>query len=307
MRYADPHMLKDHWLVEGRMHGSGAFGAETVENYGRDLGNLTSDGQPIDLLRLADWKQRRDAAARAGEPFDETPPPLGWISFIGDLIWEATPFHVDAWLNQWRHGAERSRARRRAALFSFYEHARAQSIVPGNPVRPIRPGDLSELPKRVKLSRRQSGQMRSAADRYADPRDRLLIYLLLAGLRPFQACGLFVERTYRAQDGTWTSRLPVKGGGFDPKPWVWPAECAEVLREYLGGARWVRPPHSYEDRGPLLTSFNGRALTADTEPRRIVRKIAELHPGLAELAPRLSADGVALSLSPFEDDEESER
>ncbi|MCX4826332.1 hypothetical protein OG883_42590 [Streptomyces sp. NBC_01142] len=56
--------------------------------------------------------------------------------------------HVDAWLNQWKDGAPRSRARRRSALFSFYEHAVREGIVPGNPVRAIRPGVSSDMPGR---------------------------------------------------------------------------------------------------------------------------------------------------------------
>ncbi|WP_141753575.1 hypothetical protein [Streptomyces agglomeratus] len=211
--------------------------------------------------------------------------------------------HVDAWLNQWKDGAPRSRARRRYALFSFYEHAVREGVVPGNPVRAIRPGVSSEMPGRPKLTRRQSGMMRSAADRYADPRDRLLIYLLLAGLRPFQATGLYLDRTYREQHRV-TSRLPVKGGGFDKDPWPWSAECVEALDGYVSDFRAHRQPHSTRTEGPLVTSWNGRALTADTEPRRSVRRIAELHPGLVEIAPRLTADGVALSLSPLEDEEE---
>ncbi|MFJ9719947.1 hypothetical protein ACIRPQ_29145 [Streptomyces sp. NPDC101213] len=301
-------MVRDHWLTQGKLRGEAAFGEETRENYGRDLGELSDDGRPLDLLKLKAWQEERDAAARRGEPFEEPPPALGWISFIGDLVWEATPFHVDAWLNQWKGGAARSRARRRAALFSFYEHAMRQQIVPGNPVRAIRPGVPAGLPGRVKLTRRQSGMMRSAADRWADPRDRLLVYLLLAGLRPFQACGLFLDRTFREQGGRVVSRLPMKGGGLRKEPWEWPAECVEALDAYVPEVRRVYPPYSSAEAGPLLTSWQtGRALTADTEPRRIVRRIAELHPGLAELAPRLTADGVALSVSPFTDDVEEDQ
>jgi hypothetical protein len=112
------------------------------------------------------------------------------------------------------------------------------------------------------------------------------------------------DRTYREQHRV-VSRLSMKGGGYRKEPWEWPAECVEALDAYVPQVRRAYPPHSTKEAGPLLTSWQmGRALTADTEPRRIVRRIAELHPGLAELAPRLSADGVALSPSPFEDDEE---
>jgi phage tail protein X len=37
-----------------------------------------------------------------------------------------------------------------------------------------------------------------------------------------------------------------------------------------------------------------------------VREVAAAHPGLADLAPQLTADGVALSLSPFVDDEDQD-
>ncbi|MEU6932805.1 hypothetical protein AB0A05_27025 [Streptomyces sp. NPDC046374] len=301
MKWANPYMLRDHWLSQGKHNGEKAYGAETWENYGRDLGVLTEDGQPLDLLRLQEWKDNRDAAARAGEPFAAVPPALGWIQFIGDLIWEATPFHVDAWLNQWPAAAIRSRSRRRSSLFSFYEHAVREGIVPGNPVRPIRPGVSPGLPGRVKLTRRQAGMLRSAADRYADPRDRLLIYLLLAKLRPFQATGIWLERTFPEQHRV-VSRIPVKGGGYAPEPWEWPAECVEALDAYVPDFRIVRPPYSSKEQGPLFTSRNGRQLDADKMPRVIVRQIAEMHVGLTEIAPRLTADGVALGPSPFEDD-----
>ncbi|WP_419249344.1 alpha/beta fold hydrolase [Streptomyces canus] len=45
---------------------------------------------------------------------------------------------------------------------------------------------------------------------------------------------------------------------------------------------------------------------AETTPRRIMRVVAERHAGLTGLAGELTADGVALSLSPLEDDEQEQ-
>ncbi|WP_326659400.1 hypothetical protein [Streptomyces canus] len=42
----------------------------------------------------------------------------------------------------------------------------------------------------------------------------------------------------------------------------------------------------------------------ENTPRRIVRVVAERHAGLMGLAGDLTADGVALWLSPLEDDEQ---
>ncbi|WP_127361674.1 hypothetical protein [Actinacidiphila soli] len=295
MIHADPYMVRDHWLHQGR-HG---YAEETHEGYGRDLGRVDERGHSIDLAKLADYKAARAAAQAAGEPFDQRPPPLGWIPFIAELVWEATPWHVDAWLNQWQ-GAVRSRSRRRSAVFGFYEHAVGEGIVPGNPARPIRNGVTADLPGRVKLTRRQAGMLRSAADRYAAPRDRLLVYLLLADLRPGQVVGVYMESIYREQQRV-TSKVPLKGGGSEK--WEWPAECVEALDGYLPGRMW-RQPHSSAGTGPLLTSRNGRKVDAESTPRRIVREVAAAHPGLVELAPHITADGVALSLSPFADEDQ---
>ncbi|MEW2553663.1 hypothetical protein AB0957_18250 [Streptomyces zhihengii] len=296
MTHPDPYTVRDHWLYQGTR----GYSAETHEAYTRDLGRLDDQHRSLDLAALAEYRRRQAEAHRKGENFTETPPPLGWLPFIAELVWEATPFHIDAWLNQW-NGSVRSRSRRRSAVHSFYEHARAQGIVPGNPTRPIRNGVTTDLPGRVKLTRRQSGMLRSAADRHATPRDRLLIYLLLAGLRPFQAVGLHLDTTYREQ-ARWTSKVPLKGGGTEM--WEWPAECADALQDYTPAKRIWKHPHSAHETGPLLTSRNGRAIDAENTPRRIVREIAALHPGLTDLGPQLTADGVALSLSPFEDDDQ---
>ncbi|BDT39469.1 hypothetical protein [Streptomyces yaizuensis] len=298
----DPYAVREDWLATGKIYGADrTYGPESAENYRRDLGQLTPDGYSLDLIKLADWRLARDTAARAAVPFDRPPPPLGWIPFAGPLIWEATPLHVDTWLNQWKTGAARSRARRRAALYAFYEHARTWRIVPGNPVTAIRPPATSDLPRRITLTLREAGMLRSAADLWATPRDRLLLYLLLARLRPGQVCGLHIDRTYPEQHRT-VSRVPVKGGWFDRTPWEWPPEAVEALNSYRPH-RAHRQPHSGPGTGPLLTSRYGKPLTADTEPRRVVRSVAELHPGLAHLAPRLTADGVSLSPSPFADDD----
>lgn len=45
---------------------------------------------------------------------------------------------------------------------------------------------------------------------------------------------------------------------------------------------------------------------AETTPRRVVRVVAERHARLTGLAGELAADGVALSLSPLEDDEQEQ-
>jgi site-specific recombinase XerD len=201
-------------------------------------------------------------------------------------------------------GAPRSRARRVSAVGAFYAYAVHFGHALHNPVDPRLSGKAHLSTPRPRLSEGQVHLLRWGADRldgdYAE-RDRLLVYLMLAGLRPRQVVELDLSGVTFEQHRM-TALVWQRGGGL--RRTAFPDEVRDLVRAYLP-VRTHRGPDSHEDRGPLLVTYRGHRLDLNKTPHDIL-KIAVAHarscpdPDAPDLPARVNPDMVALSPSPFE-------
>jgi integrase len=228
-----------------------------------------------------------------------------WLDFMDGLRLDplkAQPSHVKTWLDS-RGGAVRYRALRQSALSAYYTHAIGSGHATYDPALTELRGRPQDEPETPKLSPGQMALLQWGADRLQSDypeRDRLFAYLQLAGLRSGQVRALTVQEIVFEQGRT-TADIQQKGGG--PRRYVLPPEVVALIRAYLQVRTW-RPPHSYEERGPLLVSYRGRALDTQTTPRTIWRQVLALAHACAdedvpELPARVTPDMIALSPSPF--------
>ncbi|WP_344626583.1 endonuclease domain-containing protein [Kitasatospora arboriphila] len=198
-------------------------------------------------------------------------------------------------------------ARRLAALSAFYAFAAAAGHIAEPPFNAatLRPAPTA-LPRTAPLSLEQAAAMLCAADdlvpgrqrrgpyEVAPHRDRLLVYLLLDGLRPRQAVGIDLEDLHEEDPHRRVRILTCpapKGDGtiqHQPAREVW-----QAIADYL--------PHRVEGqdpatgRRPLLTSRNGRRLDPNTMPGRIVKAVAARAPELIFEPNTITPDRLALA------------
>jgi site-specific recombinase XerD len=236
-----------------------------------------------------------------------------WLDFIELTVrigaWRAQPSHVVTWLDM-KGGAVRTRALRVSAVGAFYAYAQHFGHTTGTPVHPKMGTGAWNAPKTERLAPAQMELIRWAADRLegkTPERDRLLMYLMLAGLRSRQIVELTVQDLAFEQQRL-TATVWQKGGGT--RALVFPDEVRAAVRDYLP-ARTHLPPASYEERGPLLVSYRGgKRLDANTTPRAILhatvlvalmRQTTCPDEEVVELPPGIKPDMVALSPSPFDE------
>ncbi|MFR9675749.1 hypothetical protein [Streptomyces sp. TR02-1] len=261
-----------------------------------------------------------------------------WLSFSGDLLWQPTPMTLQNWVIGYRT-SPRSRDRATAAVRSFYRYAERHrlcrhcghgygtttpegeaGISPGR-AECAHPHSITLVPHGTYAELRQNhhrfsdgrpgrdylepGQARalmlaaaSFAGQYAE-RTRVIVYLLLSNLRPGQVTAMRLEgRRDEQHRVTWA--VPQKNASRNATVrQEIPREAVLAIDAYLP-VRAVRPPHSYPESGPLLTSRYGKPLDRMNSVLRGLRAVAVTHPDLRHLAPELSADAVAHSPSPFE-------
>ncbi|QDN94913.1 tyrosine-type recombinase/integrase (plasmid) [Streptomyces sp. RLB1-9] len=236
-----------------------------------------------------------------------------WLDFIEDTVhigaWRAQPSHVVTWLDM-KGGKVRTRALRVSAVGAFYAYAIQFGHAVATPVHPKMGTGAWNAPRTERLAPGQMELIRWAADRLegkTPERDRLLMYLMLAGLRSRQIIELTVQdlafEQHRLVATVWQ-----KGGGT--RPLAFPDEVRAAVKAYLP-VRTHRPPQSFEDRGPLLVSRvssrggqGGNRLDSNTTPRTILHAtvlvaLACPDPDAPELPPGIKPDMVALSPSPF--------
>lgn len=237
-----------------------------------------------------------------------------WIAFIEDTVrigaWRAQPSHVVTWLDM-KGGSARTRALRVSAVGSFYAYAERLGCVQATPVHPKMGTGAWNAPKTERLAPGQMELIRWGADQLQHDtavRDRLLVYLLLVGLRSRQLVELTVQDLVFEQHRM-TADVWQKGGGT--RRLAFPVEIRQAVKAYLdvdadGNPlhRTCQPPHSHKDRGPLLVSYRGHPLDANTTPRAVLQlavaaALACPDPDAPELPARVKPDMVALSPSPF--------
>lgn len=230
-----------------------------------------------------------------------------WLDFIEKTVkigaWHAEPSHIKTWLDM-RGGAPRSRARRVSAVGAFYAYAVHFKHALHNPVDPRLSGKAHLSAPAPRLTEGQAHLLRWGADRiegdFAD-RDRLLVYLLLAGLRPRQVVDLERSDIVFEQSGRMTGIVRQRGGSR--KRLAFPDEVGDAVRTYLPVRTWCGPD-SHEDRGPLLVTYRGNALDLTVTPRTILH-VAHAHavacpdPDAPDMPSRIAPDMVALSPGPF--------
>ncbi|MFE0472392.1 hypothetical protein ACFW2V_12330 [Streptomyces sp. NPDC058947] len=230
-----------------------------------------------------------------------------WIDFIEDTVkigtWRAEPSHIKTWLDM-RGSTPRVRALRVSAVGAFYEQARRRKIILHNPVDPRLSGKAHLGPPPPRLSEGQIHLIRWGADQlegdFAE-RDRLLVYLLLSGLRSRQVCEINLDGVVFEQSGRMVAKVWQRGGGLARL--TFPSEVGNAVRAYVPLRTW-KGPDSHADRGPLLVSYRGHRLDSQTSPRELLKLAVERaraceDPDAPELPARVTPDMVALSVSPF--------
>lgn len=225
-----------------------------------------------------------------------------WLDFL-DLLdlsaWEASGSHVRTWLDS-RRGAVRSRARRVSALSAFYTYAMHKGYASHSPAHPTLRGHPHDEPGLQLLTLSQAMTVQHAADRLGTPtaaRDRLLVYLMLSGLRPRQITELDL-RDFHFEQQRLTADVWQKGGGT--RLTELPRVVEVVLTAYLPHRVHVAP-HSYEQRGPVLTTYRGQRLDVNQTPRNVLRAVIASSAlcAKARVPSGLKPDALAHSPSPL--------
>ncbi|MBO0657294.1 site-specific integrase [Streptomyces triculaminicus] len=178
------------------------------------------------LEELSRWLQRgygrplRDGTARAlqgttpehyGEDIADW---LRWSADHGISPWQADHTHAQDWLDH-RGGALRSRARYFNALHTFYIWAVSENLCRHNPFdERLRPDLRDEPGLPVIAATHMTALMQAADGLYAPvtPRNRALIYAMLAGLRPGAIVRLDTG-DLRPRGTDTTAKIWQKGGG----------------------------------------------------------------------------------------------
>lgn len=231
---------------------------------------------------------------------------LEWLAFmdkVGLDPLQATPSHVKTWLDS-EGGAVRSRARRVSALSAYYAFCYQIGAASANPAVAQLRGRPQDEPGLPQLEPGQMHLIRWAADQHEGStaaRDRLVMYLMLAGLRSRQITELMLADLHFEQHRL-TCDIWQKGGGT--RRYAVPDEVRQAVRDYLPKRVWV-PPASHEESGPLLTTYRGNPLDSNVTPAAILRAtlvLAVKHPDrdAPELTGRITPDIVAHSPSPFD-------
>lgn len=254
----------------------------------------------------ADRRGRRGDFLRGTSPERYAQHVTDWLDFIEDVVkigaWSAEPSHIKTWLDM-RGGSPRTRALRVSAVGAFYAYAVHHRHALHNPADPRLSGKAHLSAPSPRLSEGQMHLVRWGADRlegqFAE-RDRLLVYLLLAGLRTRQVCELDLSGIYFEQ-GRMTADVWQRGGGL--RRLIFPDEIRFAVKSYLLMRTW-RGPDSHEDRGPLLVTYRGERLDRQTTPRMILRQAVTLartcpDPDAPDLPVTVTCDMVALSPGPF--------
>lgn len=267
------------------------------------IGNPTDPKAPVPADRRGRQGRHLQGTSAARYEYDVE----SWLHFIEDTVrigaWRAEPSHIKTWLDM-QGGAERSRARRVSAVGAFYAYAVHFGHARRNPADPALSGKAHLAPPGPRLAEGQVHLVRWGADQLEGDfarRDRLLVYLLLCGLRSRQITELSMADLHFEQHRL-TADVWQKGGGT--RLLAFPGEVRDAVQAYLPWRRW-RGPDSSEFHGPLLTSYRGNRLDPQPTPRTIL-KGALIHaracpdPDAPELPVRVTPDMVALSVSPFE-------
>ena len=262
-------------------------------------------GNP-DVPEPPERRGRRGQHLRGTSPQRYAEDVADWLDFIEDVVkigaWHAEPSHIKTWLDM-KGGAPRSRARRVSAVGAFYAYAVHFKHALHNPADPRLSGKAHLSTPAQRLTEGQMHLIRWGADRldgdFAE-RDRLLVYLFLAGLRSRQVTELNLHDVHFEQ-GRMSADVWQRGGGL--KRLAFPDEVREQVRAYLPHRTW-HGPDSHEDRGPLLVSKWGHRLDPQTTPRTILKQALAVaracpDPDAPELPERIPPDMVALSVSPF--------
>lgn len=271
---------------------------------------------------LATWldEHNPDRRGKQGRLLQGTSPEryaehvVAWLDFIEDTVaigaWRAQPSHFVTWLDM-KGGGVRTRALRVSAVGAFYTYSQHFGHTTTSPVHPKMGTGAWNAPKTEKLTDGQMALIRWGADHLTGAtaaRDRLLVYLLLVGLRSRQLVELTVQDLVFEQHRM-TADVWQKGGGT--RRLAFPDEIRTVVKAYLDVDadgeplhRTYQPPHSHKDQGPLLVSYRGHPLDANSTPRAVLQlavaaALACPDPDAPELPARVKPDMVALSPSPF--------
>lgn len=212
---------------------------------------------------------------------------LRWAAGQSVSPWQADHTHATAWLDH-RGGAPRSRARRFNALHTFYHWTVQTGLCRHNPFdERLRPAVRDEPGLPVINTTHMTALMQAADGLYAPitPRNRTLIYTMLAGLRPGAITRLDTD-DLRPHGPHTTAKIWQKGGGT--RLMVLPPLLVLAINAYLPHRLGPTP-------GPLLTTRTGGRLDAHVTPRTVLRQTAATHPLLTDIAPTLLPDAIATS------------
>jgi len=159
----------------------------------------------------------------------------------------------------------RSRARKLAALSSFFAYAVDDGLIDGNPVgRAKRPGVNDAIADLNGLSARQLVQLLNTAEAYGTREHALVCLLALLGMRVAEAVGVDIQKIGAGEGHTGTHHvvtLTGKGG--------------KIRKLALSPRAWaaVRAAAGDRDHGPLLITRTGRRMSTD-QARSTIKVLA---------------------------------
>lgn len=188
---------------------------------------------------------------------------LGFCESHGLDPLRARRAHVDAWARtlQASGGAQRSVARRLAAVSSWYRYLVAEAVRPDSPVEHVRRPKIADRGETPGLTRDELRRLLAAAREHGSARSFALLSLLAhTGLRINEALSRDVE--HLAHDrGHRILRLERKGGRGDRT--VLTAPVARAIDDYLDG----------RTMGPIFITKASKRMVR-SEAWRMVRRIA---------------------------------
>ncbi len=269
----EPEEALNAWLADGRGVTGRPLAGTSPELYAEDI---------------ADWLTH--CRERGIDPF----------AVDNDQImqWATTrPGRGPAGISTARH----SRERRLSAITGYYTYCHEQHLVLAVPdLRPHRAHTYADVPGLYKPTPAQRESLAEAAaewtggQRAPQPeRDRLLVVLMLWGLRPRQIVALNITDVHDNGPHLTLDLTFAAGDGTD-RHHPAPPRVGRTLRRYLPH-RTHRTPHSSPHHGPLITSRTGRRLDPNETLPTVLRAVAATHEELAHIADRLTPDGVATS------------
>ena len=270
----DPRALLDDWLTAGTLRPS------TVSRYRPQVDDwLTWCEQHgihpyhVTIEHVAKWSEKRLLPYLDGRAFNGPED----LAYVAQTSPDVAGTH-DGFIT---------------AVTQYYRAAHDRGLITGVPnLTDLRSGvdRVPDQPQRLTYMERAvlfaciGGWGPDQARHYR--RDRLIVYLLLEGLRPAEVTRIDMRHLYELPDGTMEVRAPDDFENVGKKFTLEPLTLA-ALKDYLPSR-----PTPQDGVHALILGQGGRPIVS-RYPNMLVRQIAATHPLLAQRNPPVTADAVA--------------